>query len=370
MIFIKSYNHLWKKILSDNNILLAIKHAAKGKNKNNSRHRLLRHISNHAEDYIDAVRTWIICYKSEPHREIIINDGISAKKRRIMVPTAKELIVHHALINVLKPIFLPSMYEHSYGSLPGKGLHKGVKTVKKWVQKNYIQTRYCAKLDIYHFFESIDTKILYDIISKRIRDKRLLELIREILNVQEKGVPLGFITSQWFAHIVLNRFDHYLKESLGIKRYIRFVDDMVIFSISKRHLRGVVRRIEWYLWKFLRLKLKGNWQIFPILDHVHTSMNGRPLDFLGYKFYRDRVCLRGKIALKAQRKAKHIFKKGRANVKDARQIIVYASITRYANVYRWFKTHIDKYVDIKKMRKIVSTYDRSHQRRNNYAQIA
>lgn len=153
-------------MLSDENIRLAIIEAGKNKYKNNYRHKKLRYIKKHVDEYIPIVRQWILKYYPKFHRIIEINDGISAKKRKIIIPTYKEVIIHHAVINVIKPILLKGMYKHSYASIPTKGTHKAAKQVKKWIKKDKKNTKYCLKTDIKKFFDSIDQKILLSKLKK------------------------------------------------------------------------------------------------------------------------------------------------------------------------------------------------------------
>lgn len=122
----KSYNHLFEKVLDNENAKIAIQDAGKHKYKNNKRHRKLRYAAKHSEDFVPKLKQWIIEYEPMPHEKITINDGISAKKREIIVPTVKEVMIHHAVVNVLKPILSKGMYEYSYASIPGKGTHSAV----------------------------------------------------------------------------------------------------------------------------------------------------------------------------------------------------------------------------------------------------
>ena len=337
-------------MLTDENIRLAIKLAAKNKRKNNMRHRRLRYIKAHTDQYVPIVRSWILDFKPPNHRTIMINDGISAKKRKIIVPTVKEILVQHAIVSVLKPIVSKRMYKHSYASIPGRGLHSGARTVQKWIRRHPKQTKYCLKLDIRKFFESIDQYTLLSKLRKIIRDNKYYTYIEKVVRTTKSGVPLGFVTSQWFANYLLTDLDHYIKQDLEVSYYIRFMDDMVIFGSNKRKLHKIRRVITDYLDKELHLELKGNWQVFPI--------DKRFLDFLGFKFHRKHTGIRRRIALKAQRKAKRIYKKSRANIKDARQIVTCAGLLKYADCHKWFENHISKFVSIRQMRKKTSNYDR------------
>ena len=351
-------------MMSDDNIRLAIAKAAKNKRKNNKRHKKLRYIKDNTEKYVPIVRGWIIEYldRNIQHKPIEINDGISAKRRTIIVPSVAEMIVHHAIVNVLKPILTRGMYEHSYASIPGRGLHAGANVTRKWIQRNDIHTKYFLKLDIKKFFDSIDQDVLLTKLQGIIRDKQFFKYIEKIVRTTKSGIPLGFTTSQWFANYLLTELDHKIKEEWKVKYYIRFMDDMVLFDSNKRRLHEIKNLIEQYLNQVLHLQLKGNWQVVFLDSTRSRKKKGHFLDFLGFKFYRNHVGLRRRIALKAQRKAKRISKKRKANIMDARQIIIYAGFAKYADCYKWFMDYIAKYVSIKNMRCIVSQYDRKRTR--------
>ena len=358
VICIKSYNGLYERMISDDNIRVAIYSAAKNKRKNNKRHRRLRYIKAHVEEYIPIVKQWILDFAPAQHIPITINDGISAKKREIIVPTVKEILIHHAVIEVIKPQLTRRMYEHSYASIPRRGLHRGVLVTKRWIQQHENDTKYCLKMDIKKFFNSVDQEILLKKLRKIIRDKRYFNYLKQIVRTVDKGIPLGFTTSQWFANFLLTEFDHKVKEFWKIKYYIRFMDDMVIFGTNKRKLHKLRKEITTFIKQTLNLEIKDNWQIFFLDSTRSKKKKGRLLDFLGFKFYRTHMGLRGRLALRAQRKAKRIFKKGKPNIHDARQIVVYAGLIKYANCYHWFKRHIDKFVNIKQMRLNISHYDK------------
>ena len=353
----KSYNNLYEKVFSDDNIRLALQNAAKNKRKNNKRHRRLRYAYAHTEEFVPKVKQWLLEFEPKPHKKISINDGISAKKREIIVPTVKEVIIHHAVINVLKPILLKGMYAHSYASIPRKGTHKVIKLVSRWIYNDHANTKYCLQMDVKKFFDSIPQDRLLAKLRKLIRDDKYFELIRKIVVTAESGIPLGFTTSQWFANWYLTPLDHKIKEEFGAVYYVRYMDDMVIFGSNKRKLHKIRQRVEEYLNDVLGLKLKENWQVF-LMDSVRMKKKkGRFLDFLGFKFYRTHIGIRSKVALKTQRKAKRIHKKGRANIRDARQIVTYGGLVKNADCHIWFSTHVLPFVNIRSMRRQIARYD-------------
>ena len=312
----------------------------------------------HAEECIPLARQWIENFAPAKHKPITINDGISAKKREIIVPTVREIVVQNAMVEVMKPIFMRGMYEHSCASIPGKGLHSAVKRVKRWIQNDHANTKYCLKLDIHKFFDSIDQDVLLRKLRKLIRDDRFYDLLEKVIRTTDSGIPLGFTTSQWFANFLLTELDHKIKEEYHVKYYVRFMDDMILFGSNKRKLHRVRKEISGYLEAELHLQLKGNWQVF-LMDSTRVKKKGRYLDFLGFKFFRNHIGLRGKLALRIQRKAKRIYRKGHANVRDARQMAIYAGLAKYANCRKWFREHVTRYVCIRNMRLIISRYDRA-----------
>ena len=347
----KSYNHLWEELISDDNIRLAIHNASHG----NMKRRKLTEIKNNTDKYIPIVRNWIENFKTIKHTPKIINDGISTKKREIIVPTVAEHIVQHAIMNVLKPIFMRGMYEHTYASIPQRGCHHGMKIVKKWIRNSERNIKYCLKLDVRKYFDSISQDVLIDKLHKKIHDERFMDLLIKIIRTAEHGLPLGFYTSQWFANFYLQDFDHSVKEDLRIKHYIRYMDDMVLFHSNKRELHRIKKLIELYLRDNLSLEIKDNWQLF----RFHTRKDkGRFLDFMGFRFYRNRVTLRRKIALKAMRKARRIAKKKHTAVHDARQMLTYIGWSKCTDSYNWVKKYILYHINFRELRKIVSNYDK------------
>ena len=352
-----SYNHLSEKLMDDYNIELAIYEAALFKRKKNKRHKKLRYIKAHAKPYVPIAKKWLETFDPPEHTPIELRDKGSGKIRHIVVPTYQEEICHHAVTRVLKPIFKKGMYEHSYASIPGVGVHSAMKRLKKWIYNDHANTKYCLKLDIKKFFDSVDQDVLLGKLCKIIRDDSFYDIVEKIVRSVPAGLPLGFTTSQWFANFLLTELDHKIKEEWGAKYYMRFMDDMVILGSNKRKLHELKDKIETYLKDVLHLELKSNWQLF-LVDNIRTKKKGRFIDFLGFKFYRNHVGIRRRNALAIQRTAKRISKKPRATIHDARRIVTYAGLCRYADCHNWFKKHVSRYVSIRYMRKKISKYQR------------
>lgn len=341
----KSYNHLFEQYISDENIKLAIKNVCKHKLKR----KRFRDLHDNPEKYMDWIRVNALDYHNSRHIPVEIYDGIQRKKRTIIVPSFREQIIHHMMINVLKPIFMKSMYEHSYGSIPGRGGTLGMKRIRKWLDKDHKNTKYCLKMDIKKYFDSVPHDVVLEKLSKQIHDEKFLKILKEVVDVNEKGLPLGFYTSQWFANWYLTEMDHYIKEELGAKYYIRYMDDMIIFGANKRKLHKMRIAIDNYLQTRLKLRLKENWQIFPI--------NSRFLDFMGYRFYRDRTTLRRSILYKACRKSEKIAKE-KATIYEIKQAMSYLGWFKQTDTYDIFKKRFCNNIKIQNMKRRISRYDK------------
>ena len=347
----KSYGDLYYKFLSRENILLAIKNASKRKKKR----KYVRMIIENPEQYVDYFRNYAMKFKNKKHKPREIYDGIQRKKRIIIVPTFDEQVVHHMLVNVLKPILLKPMYMHSYGSLPNKGSYKGMKTVKKWIKHGGKNIKYCFKCDIKKYFDSIPHDILKSKLRKIIKDEMFLNVLFEVIDVVPKGIPLGFYTSQWLSNWYLTELDHKIKEEFGAIYYIRYMDDIVMFGSNKRKLHKLKEKVERYINDKLGLVLKENWQIFRF---DYGNRKGRPLDFMGYKFYRNRITLRKTILKKAKRKAFNIYWKNKITIFDARQMLSYMGWFSHTNTYKTYLNDIKPYVNIQYLKRKISYYDR------------
>ena len=341
----KSYNHLFEQYISDENIKLAIKNACKHKLKR----RRFKELHDNPDKYIDWIRKQAIDFHNDRHTPIQIYDGIQRKKRTIIVPSFREQIIHHMVVNVLKPIIMKPMYEHSYGSISKRGGTMGMKRIKRWLAHDYKNTKYCLKMDIRKYFDSVPHEIVVRRLKAQIHDERFLKILLEIINVNEQGLPLGFYTSQWLANWYLTDLDHFIKEKLGAVHYIRYMDDMVIFGSNKRKLHKMRITIENYLEYNLGLTLKGNWQVFPI--------KARFLDFMGFRFYRFKITMRRSILYKACRKAKRISKK-KPTIYSIKQALSYLGWFSQTDTYNVFQDRFAKYINVQDIKRRISRYDK------------
>ena len=350
----RTYRNLYEEFVSEDNIRLAIINASKGKRNRT----IMKDMYSDPDRWIPIIQRWVICYKNPMHHPVEIYDGISRKKRVIICPTNKEQVIHHMLCNVLKPVFMKSMYEHSYGSVPDRGGVAGKKAIEKWMKTDRKNCRYVLKMDIHKFFDSIPHEILKAKLSRIITDDCFKEILFEVINETEKGLPLGFYTSQWLANWYLQDLDHYIKEELRAVHYIRYMDDMVIFGSNKRKLHKMKDEIESYLLNELGLEMNPKWQVYRF-DHIKDGKHyGRDLDFMGFRFFCDRTIMRKSIMLKCTRKAKRISKKDRVNIRDARQMVSYLGWLDHTDTYNMYLERVKPYVNYKKLKKRISADDK------------
>lgn len=358
----KSYKYLFEKLISYENLSAAIEKSSLGKRER----REVKRVLDHKDEHIKRLQDLLINQKLRirKHEAIKINDGITAKVRLIIKPDyVYEQILHHAIVQVLTPIFMRSMYVYSCGSLPGRGGLFGKRYLAKYIRENPTKIKYVAKGDITKFFQTVNIELVKDKFRKIIHDEKFLQVLFLVLDSNiatyqgqeiNMGLPIGYYLSQWIANWFLQDFDYFIKQKLKIKCYIRYVDDFVLLSPNKKELHKALAAISEYL-NNLDLRLKPNYQVFK-LAYVDKSgkERGRPIDFMGYKFYRDRTILRRGIMLRAVRKALKISKKTNLNWYECTQLLCYLGWFKYTDTYKVYERFIKPNVNIGECKKVVS----------------
>lgn len=259
------------------------------------------------------------------------------KVRHIHKATVKDRIVHHALFSALNPIFEPTFISDSYSCRKGYGTHKGFRKLVLYARKtskNYTKDCWVLKCDIKRFFDSVDHEILLAIIRKRIKDKDMVWLIREVIKSYEtlsgKGIPIGNLTSQIFANIYLNEFDQFVKNKLYVKYYLRYTDDFILLSSDKNILKTYLEQIEKFLVENLQLTLHPNKTVFRKLRWG--------IDFLGYVALPHYQVLRTKTKRRIFRKVSqsaHLYRQNKLSEESFFQSLVsYLGILKHANAYK------------------------------------
>lgn len=314
------------------------------------RRRSVRRILNNIDHYVDELYTMIAneSFTPSPYRRFKIKDGATQKVREICCPKFyPDQIVHWMMILVLEPVFMRGMCETNCGSVPGRGAHYGKKHIEKWYKLDRKNTKYCAKLDIRKFYPSSKAPAVMQELRHVIKCKRMLRLCETVLNSSD-GLPIGNYTSQWFANFLLQRLDHFIKEVLHIRYFVRYMDDMCLWASSKKLLHRAVKAIEKFL-AGLGLVLKANWQIFPTA--------ARAVDFLGFRFFREKTTLRKNLALRLRRRVKktykHTQKTGRVRARDAAAVMSYCGWLKHAHCHGFFVKYVKPYVNFKKLKEAI-----------------
>lgn len=215
------------------------------------------------------------------------------KEREVYrLPYFPDRIAHHAIMNILEPIFLSMFTCNTYSCIKGKGIHAALRDLRTSL-RDEAGTKYCLKLDIKKFYPNVDHAVLKELLRRKIKDQDLLWLLDEIID-SAAGIPIGNYLSQYFANFYLTYFDHWLKEEKAVKHYFRYADDIVILSDSKEQLHQLLSEITTYLQSQLNLEVKGNYQVFPVA--------ARGIDFIGYVSFHTHTRLRKSIKQSFARK--------------------------------------------------------------------
>jgi len=310
----KRYNGLYGQICSFENLVAAAYRARRGK-------RWRRDVAAfhfHQEAELHQLHQELLEKEYQPgeYRSFWIRDP---KRRLISAAPYRDRIVHHALCGVIEPIFERGFIHASFANRTGKGTHKALDLATELARRN----KYVLKCDIEKYFPSIDHEILLERIARKIKCRDTQWLIERIVansNAQEeivryfpgddlfrplerrRGIPIGNLTSQFFANVYLDGFDHFVKERLGCANYVRFADDFLVFSDDKGWLTALPDRMREAL-DGLRLSMHPRkCQVMPV---------SRGVPFLGWQVFADHRRLRRTTGVRIQRGLKELVEEHR-----------------------------------------------------------
>lgn len=294
-----------------------------------------------------------------------IQDGPHKKPRDISIPKFwPDQCVHWMLMLYVVPLIMRGMYAYNCGSVPGRGTKYALDAVMKWVRDDPKNCVWCMKLDVAKYYDNIHGPTLKGMFRRIVKDENVLWLLDTIIDSHERGVPIGFYTSQWFANYYLQGVDHFIKEELRVPHYVRYMDDMLLFGPNKRELLRARERIEAKLRK-LHLRLKDNSED----KHKTTWAIFKPREtqivFLGYKVsairldgqkhrYKWVLTMARDNMLRMTRRVKRIHAKGRITPHDAGAIVSYYGMARAGNNWQFEKKWLRPYADFEKAKKVIS----------------
>lgn len=264
---------LFDRICSRENIVAAVWRAAKGKRERPE----IRQFLNRADDEINQITHQLAscadCFQR--YRTFAVRD---TKTREIHAPTFHDRVIHHAIVAVAGPVLEMGALHHSYACRKGRGQHAAIDQARQWTRRSF----WYGKIDVRRYYDSINHDKLRWLLERRFSERRLLKLFNNLLRSYEtlpgRGLPIGALTSQYLANFYLDEFDRRMKATRLVPRYVRYMDDIVLWST--RDGLNEIRQIATDELAHLKLTMKdgGQW---------NRCVRGLP--FLGFVIYPDRV---------------------------------------------------------------------------------
>lgn len=347
----KRIGDLYDKIYDFENLHDAYLEAIKGKRY---RHDVLKFTANLEENLIQIQNELIHNqYEVGRYREFYVYEP---KKRLVMALPFRDRVVQWAIYRQLNPIFDKTYIRHSYACRVGMGTHDAAKNLHNWLRivSKKQEKWYYLKLDISKYFYRVDHKRLINIVAKKIKDKRVLRLLWTIIKsestkfglptaasltetdvrLDDRGMPIGNLTSQMFANIYLNELDQFVKNELKIHYFTRYMDDFIILHEDKKYLHQVKNEIERFLNEELRLDLNNKTAIRPITLGV---------EFVGFKIWNTHIKIKKQTSQKIKKNLKRVQKQynaGNMTLDKVRSTLFsYLGMLQHCNSHR-LKTKI------------------------------
>jgi len=265
---IKSFKEKLEDIIELDNLYFAYLKTKKTKVKPWAREKMLlfeKDLGKNLFNIQDSILNDLENYKAQ----YTVFDIFDKKHRTILAPSLKDCIAQRAIYDYLNPFYERTFIHNSFACRPGKGIH----TCKDKTKEIFKNSNCLIQMDIEKYFDSIEHKILLDILAKRIKDKNILFLLSKYFGVNKQGLPMGNLLSQLFSNIFLNELDQYVVNYLKLK-YIRYMDDFVISTNSLKQAQEIKFQIEDYLYNYLNLNLSK------------YSYNFKYLNFAGYRHFK------------------------------------------------------------------------------------
>ena len=313
---------MFTTLYSLDNLFRAYKKAAKGKRG----HALVAEFEFYLEDNLVALHDELQTgtYIPGTYTNFYIHEP---KRRLISAAPFRDRVVHHALCNLIEPLFERSFIYDSYANRVGKGTHRARARAQQFA-RTY---RYVLPLDVVQFFPDIDHKTLKRELFRTIKDERVQHVVDLILESgkgihgptegRPKGLPIGNLTSQFWANVHMNPIDHFIKRTLRCPGYVRYVDDLLLFANSKPQLHE---------WK-VRVAEALARRYHTIHDGAHPKPVKEGIPFLGFVIFPDRIRLKRRKGIHFRRKLKRMIADGAGYDTLSTSVTGWLNHTRYGN---------------------------------------
>lgn len=300
----KRKGNLFEQIVDIDNLRLADDNARRGK----TRRRCIAAHDLHREERLAHLSAQLKAgtYRTSAYHTF----SITRPKERVIysLPYYPDRIVHHAIVQVLSPIWIRLFTRDTYSCIQGRGVTACARAVRHVLRSDVSGTLYCLKTDIRKYYPSIIHATMMQILERHIKCPRTLSLLYEIVH-SAHGLPIGNYLSQYLSNVYLSYFDHWVKEELRVKHYFRYADDMVFLSPTKAELHALLQRVKHHLGHHLGLELNTNHQIYPVAESK-ADRHGRGIDFVGYVFFRRHTAMRRSIKQAMLRRAHTLSRAG------------------------------------------------------------
>ena len=300
----KRIGNLYDKIISVENLRLADEKARRGKHRTYG----VRHHDRTREENIMALHEALLTktYKTSQYDVFKVYEP---KERLIYrLPYDPDRIVHHAIMNVLEPIWVSVFTHNTFSCVKKRGIDGCARSVERHIRKYAGRPLYILKIDLTKFYPLMPHATIKRAVRWKIKDKNLLWLLDEIIDsvngtphpvypgevCNGESLPIGNYLSQYLANLVLAPFMHEANEVWKVD-VDEYADDITFYGDSAQELHNLFRnKVRPFLEDRLGLRVKGNWQVFPLARN-RQDKHGRALDFVGYKFYREQKLIRKSI---------------------------------------------------------------------------
>lgn len=305
----KVYRYLWPELTSFSNLWWAFKKATKGKRSQSVVADFEYCLEGNLLELQDQLRAGN--YQPGAYQSFHIHDP---KKRLISAAPFRDRVVHHALVNVIQPIYERKFIHDTYANRVGKGTHRALDRCTQYLRR----FRYVLPMDVRQYFPSIDHEILLNILAQTIVDERVLDLCKVIITSGEsvhrenyqmtffpgddllsatrpRGLPIGNMTSQFWANVYLNGLDHFIKRGLKCRGYVRYVDDLLLFANTKAELHD---------WRAVVLDYLAGLRLTAHENRAQPLPSTSGVPFLGFQVFPTHRRLKRQKAINARRRIK------------------------------------------------------------------